>query len=162
MLKALGIILVFLAFVFTGLFFSYKQLLVLKSLKRAELFLYNIILCLQNGHMTVEKILETAGENGDEISKNFVKNISLNKLSEAPKAAKICGFSVITTVYEILEEVFFVLGRYSAEEQIKEITFCREKLQNFYSKNEENIKNKAKLFAYCGFFGGIAAAIIMI
>ena len=162
MLKTLGIIFVFSAFVFCGFYFSRKELAVLKSIKRAEQFLYNIILCVQNEHMTVIDIFKTAEKSGDAATKAFLQNIDINHLEDAPKAAETSGFSANKTVTEVLCEVFFVLGRYSAEEQIKEISFCRKKLLQLYEKNKDVSENKAKLCIYIGFFCGISAVVILI
>ena len=161
-MKTIGIILIFLSVFSFGIFFYIKNISVLKSIKRAEEFLGVILLGIKSERMTVSEILLNAEENSDYITKRFLKSIEPKSLNNAVKTAEECGFSRSKKVSEILDSAFSVLGKYSYDDQIKEIGFCREKLLKLYENAEENLKTKAKLAAYSGFFGGILAIIMFI
>ena len=161
-MKTIGIILIFLSVFSFGIFFYIKNISVLKSIKRAEEFLGVILFGIKSERMTVSEILLNAEENADYITKRFLKSIEPKSLKNAVKTAEECGFSRSKKVSEILDSAFSVLGKYSYDDQIKEIGFCREKLIKLYENAEENLKTKAKLAAYSGFFGGILAIIMFI
>ena len=161
-MKAAGILFVFLSFTFAGFYYYIKNISVLKSIKRAEDFLSTVLLCLKDEQMTVSEILLTAKENSDFETDIFLKSIEPYNLKNAAKMAEKCGFSKSKAITEILNKVFSVLGKYSNEEQIKEISFCREKLNNLYKKTEEETKQRAKLSAYSGLLGGFLAVILLL
>ena len=62
----------------------------------------------------------------------------------------------------ILKEAFSVIGRYSAEDQISEIEFCRKKLNEIYLKNENEFRSKSKLSKSFGVLAGAFLIIIFI
>lgn len=161
-MKTFGILFVFISFSFAGIYFYIKNISVLKSIKRAEEFLSMVLLYLKNEQMTVSEIFENISKNADFETKKFIKNIRPNSLKDSAITAEECGFSRNKTVTEILNKVFSVLGKYPYEEQIKEINFCREKLNDLYIKSEDGTKQKAKLSAYSGLLGGFLAVIFLI
>ena len=160
-MKLVGIVMIASALSAGGFFAGEKYFSVLKGIDRADKLLGNIILGLQSERMTIEEIFENAVKTGDETTKNFIENLSPQETGNAAKIAYECGFCKNDTANSILSEAFFVLGRYSAEEQVKEIEFCRRKLKNLYEKSEEPFLMKAKLARYSGVLAGIFAAIVL-
>lgn len=161
-MKTVGIVLIFLSVFSVGVCFSKREISVLKSIKRAEDFLTKIILNLKNEHLTVSEILEKIRFDSDSETKRFLDSIRPEDLESAAKSAFLCGFIKNKTAASIFYEAVSVLGKYEINQQLEELEFCRQKLRLFYEKNENDIKTKAKLFAYCGFFGGILVAIMLV
>ena len=58
-MKLIGIILIFLSVSFVGYEIGNKYISELKGIKRAEILLKNIILCLENENMTLKEIGES-------------------------------------------------------------------------------------------------------
>lgn len=161
-MKLLGIMFVFVSVFSIGLVFSKRQLSVLKGIERAEKHLGNILLDIKNEHLTTAEIFNKICTEEDFETKEFFSLISPEKLNDTSKIAYQCGFIKNKTAADIFGEAFSVLGKYSVEDQEKEIEFCRNKLNFLYKKSEDEIKTRAKLIAYSGFFGGILAAILLI
>ena len=160
-MKLIGIALIFSSATAVGFFISDKYLSMLKGIKRADILLKNIILGLQNERQTLSQIFENASACGDEKTKQFIAIIKIRDLENIGKSASECGFCSNSTANSILSEAFFVLGKYSAEEQIKELSFCRSKLQALFEKSEETLYMKAKLSRYSGVLAGAFFAIIL-
>lgn len=160
-MKILGIAFVFSATSFAGFFAGERYLSMLKGIKRAESFIANVILGLQSERQTLTEIFESTANSCDEQTKKFIDMLDLKSLGDASKKASEYGFCSEKTANSILSEAFFVLGKYSAAEQIKELEFCRSKLASLYEKSEENFRSKAKLSGYSGVLAGIFLAIIM-
>lgn len=161
-MKALGLVLVFISFFSVGLFFSKRQIFVLKSIKRAEDFLNSILLNLKNEHLTVYELIEKIRRDSDFETKKHLESVTPENLLNFGKSAYSCGFIKNKTAASVFYEAISVLGKYGIDEQTDEIEFCRNKLRSLYEKSEENYKSKARLYAYFGFFGGILAAIFLI
>ena len=158
----LGIILVIVSFSTLGFYLADKKLSVLKSIKRMDKLLEIIILSLESERMTLEEIFENNSFYNDKSTSDFLSKLSPSDFSNVSNIALECGFCTNKTALSILDEVFFVLGKYSSDEQIKEISFCRNKLNSFFEKINDEILSKAKLLKYSGFFAGITTAIILI
>ncbi len=158
-MKLVGLVAVLIAAGAAGFYAGDKYLSVLKGIKRTDRLISQIILGLQSEHQTLGEIFENASENGDLSTKNFLQNISVSNLAEGAKIAKKCDFCRDKTAIAILSEAFGILGKYSAEQQIEELNFCRNKLRALYENSEEQILAKAKL-SRC--FGILAGAFIFI
>ncbi len=160
-MKIIGIIIVFITVSLLGIFAAQKQLSVLKSIKRTEGFIGKLLLCIKNKHMTIDEMFDFIKKDCDMSTEIFLNNISSKEIQNASSIAKKCGFSEDKTVLSIISEVFSVLGKYSADEQISEIELCRQKLLSLYEKNETDLKIKAKLAINSGFLLGSLAVILL-
>ncbi|MBQ7874841.1 MAG: hypothetical protein IJ306_06780 [Oscillospiraceae bacterium] len=159
-MKLFGITMIFAAAAAAGFLAEEKYLSMLKGIKRAENLMVNFILGLKSERLTLSEIFENAVSSGDEKTKRFIMNIPLQKLEDAPEISEKCGFCNDRTANSILGEAFCMLGKYSADEQISELEFCRNRFRSLYEKNEEPYKMKAKLSRYAGILSGIFFAII--
>lgn len=161
-MKLFGICFILFSFSAIGFFFGNGYISMLKDMKRAELLVKNIILFLKNENMTVSEIFENCINFGDRETKLFLSELQKNRCSDISFLAEKSGFSKNKTVNFLLEEIFFVLGKYSTEEQIRELEFCRSKIINLFEKEESDFKAKAKLFKSMGILSGIFISILII
>lgn len=161
-MKTLGMIFLFLSISFFGFYIAEKYISVIKDLKRVELFIKNVLLCLESENMTVDEIFEFIKKSGDKNTNNFLDSISRKDFSQISKKSTDTNFCKNKTANSILEEIFSVLGKYSAKEQIKEISFCRNKIHAYYEKNERSFFEKAKLSRYSGILAAIFSVILFI
>ncbi len=161
-MKILGLLMVLVSACGIGFYIGEKYISQLKGVKKAEKLVGNIILGLQSERLTLSEIFENIAVSGDLSTQSFIENLSFNNLSTVSKTAEESGFCCDKEAILILNEAFSVLGKYSAEEQIKELLFSREKLKRLYEKNEEDIKNKAKLSRCSGALAGVFIFIVLI
>ena len=161
-MKYIGLFMIFCSVLFIGLNRAQKEKDVLKSIKSTESIVSKMILLIKNEHATTDDILSYIKHNSDLSTRKFIENLSLEKLSHSSKIAKECGFSNDTTVLSVISDVFGILGRYSADEQLKELEIAREKLKTYYNTIESDIKTKASLFAKSSLLCGILAVILLI
>lgn len=161
-MRILGILFILFSVSFTGFEIGNRYLSELNGIKRAERFLKNIILCLENENMTLREIFENSVILCDGKTKEFVSELNKNGKSDICEKALKTGFCKNKTAALVLEEVFSVLGKYSSEKQIREISFCRNKLNNLYNQNEDILRSKSKLAKISGILAGAFFAIILI
>lgn len=161
-MKYIGLFIIFCSVSFFGLYRAQKEKNVLKSITAMESIISKMILCIKNEHATIDDIFSYVKCNSDLSTKNLIDNLSPEKLSNARDIAKECCFSNDETVLSIIFDVFGILGRYSADEQIKEMEFAREKLINYHNSIESDIKIKAKLILKSSLLCGILAVILLI
>ena len=161
-MKILGIILLFLSVSFFGFYIAEKYISEIKDLKRVDLFIKNILFGLESENMTVNEIFEFEKNSGDKKTKDFLDSISPKDFEKINEKAFETNFCKNKTANLILNEVFSVLGKYSAKEQIKEISFCRNKILSYYDKNEKLFLEKAKLSRYSGILAAIFSIILFI
>lgn len=150
-MKFFGMIFIFSAFVMTGFYAGEKNTSALKDMESAHCFIKNILICLKNEHMTISKIFDFASNYGDDRTKNFIKQYKIDKSK---------NFCSSKEVNDIINEVFFVLGKYSIDDQLREIEFCREKLKNLYDSNIKKQTEKAKLCRRFGILFGFLSVIL--
>lgn len=160
-MKITGLIFIFAAFSATGFYFSEKYISLLNDIKRADLFLKNLIFGIKCEHMTVYEIFKEIIKNCDKKTKNFLSDISPENFEKISEYSEKSGFCKNKTANSILEEAFFVLGKYSASEQEPELEFCRGKLKALYEKNEHDFLSKAKLSKSFGILSGLFAVIVL-
>lgn len=160
-MKIIGAILILSASLYSGFIMADRFINKLKSMKRAENLLKNVILALRKENMTVSEIFGYAsfydGNTGV-----FLEEIIRNRFSDIGKTAKECGFCSDVSVNRIIAEAFSVLGKFSAEEQIKEIEFCRERINGIIEKKEEQLTAKANLCRKAGIISGVFFLIIFL
>ena len=161
-MKTAGLILIFSALASTGFYFSEKYLSLLNDIKRTENFVKNLLLGIKSEHMTIYEIFNEINRMGDKKTKKFLTELSPEKFEKISEYSEKCGFSKNETANSILEEAFFVLGKYSASEQETELEFCRNKLKTLYEKSESDFRSKAKLSKSFGILSGIFAVIVFI
>lgn len=161
-MKYVGLFIIFCSVSFIGLYRAQNENNVLKSITAMESIISKMILCIKNEHATIDDIFSYVKCNSDLSTKNLIDNLSPEKLSNARDIAKECCFSNDETVLSIISDVFGILGRYRADEQIKEMEFAREKLRNYYNSIESDIKIKAKLMLKSSLLCGILAVILLI
>ena len=161
-MKYIGLFIIFCSVSFFGLYRAQKEKNVLKSIKSTESIISTIILCIKNEHATIDDIFSYIKHNSNSSTGIFIDNLTPEKLSNAKEIAKECNFSDDETVLSIISDVFGILGRYSADEQIKELEIAREKLKTYYNSVESDIKTKASLFAKSSLLCGILAVILLI
>ena len=161
-MKILGIFFVLFSVSFAGFEIGNKYLSELSGIKRAEIFLKNIILCLENENMTLTEIFENSVILYDKKTEDFIFELHKYGTSEITEKAVKTGFCSNKSAVSVLEEVFAVLGKYSAEKQIREISFCRNKLNDLYNNNENLFKSKSKLAKISGILTGAFLSIILI
>ena len=161
-MKFIGIFLIFFSFSLFGFSLGNKYLSMLKDMKRAEIFIKNIILFIKNENLTVEEIFENCISCGDKETKKFLSELRDSHDGNISFLAEKSGFSKNKTVNLLLEEVFYVLGKYSSEEQIKEFEFCRSKIKNLFEKEEKDFTDRAKLCRNLGILSGLFVSIMII
>lgn len=161
-MKIIGILFLFISILFFGFYLSEKYISILNDIKRADRLLKNIILGLESENLTVKEIFEFSKKSGDEKTLCFLNSISPKDFCKITKKSVETGFCKDKAVNSYLEEAFFVLGKYTAYEQIREINICRNKINDYYKKEEKTIYEKAKLSGYSGIFAGILAVILFI
>ncbi|MBR3962908.1 MAG: stage III sporulation protein AB [Oscillospiraceae bacterium] len=161
-MKIFGLALLFSAFLYSGFFIGSRYISALKEIERSGNLLKNIIFCLKKENMTVSKIFETCSLESDGETKNFILSLSPKNFDNIEILSAKTNFCKVKSANRILQEAFSVLGKYSADEQLSEIEFCRKKLINLYEKSEEPFKSKAKLFRYFGILAGAFFVIIFI
>ena len=160
-MKLAGILFLFCFISSIGFEIGSGYISLIKDIERVELFLKNIILCLENENMTVGEIFENCYASGDEKTKLFIISVQNNNFEKASKSAFECGFCNNIEVFPILDEVFAVLGKYSAAEQIRELGFCRNKLKNIHHENKKTLCSKARLSRYSGVLAGAFISILL-
>lgn len=161
-MKLIGISMIISACSLLGFAVAKEYNSVLNGINRAEKLIKTIIFCLHNEHMSIPEILSYIYSVGDNKTKNFIENIEFSSLGNIEETAIKCGFCKDETANSILREVFSVIGKYSAKEQIAELEFCRNKLNRLYENNAEIIKNKAEFSRRFGILAGIFIAVIFI
>ncbi|MBQ3531800.1 MAG: hypothetical protein IJA05_07780 [Oscillospiraceae bacterium] len=161
-MKILGIILLFFSVSSFGFLVSENYVSLLKDVKRVDSFIKNILLGIESENMTINEIFDFTENSCDDKTKNFLSSVIPENFKNISEVAYITNFCKDRTVNSILEEVFFVLGKYSAAEQIREINFCRNKINTYYQKIEAPFLQKIKLLRYSGVLAGMFAAIIFI
>ena len=161
-MKLCGILFLFISISSLGFFISEKYISKLKDIQRVDLFIKNVLLGLENENMTINEIFEFIEKSCDDKTKNFLYSSSPENFKKISEIAYTSDFCKDKTVILILDEVFYVLGKYSAAEQIKEINFCRNKVISYSQKKENSFLEKAKLSRCSGVLAGILAAIMFI
>ncbi|MBQ3501723.1 MAG: stage III sporulation protein AB [Oscillospiraceae bacterium] len=160
-MKIAGLLFLFCSVSALGFEIGSRYISMLKDAKRAELFIKNIILCLENENMTLGEIFENCGKTCDEKTGKFIFSLSERNTKDIGKTALECGFCRNIDVIPALEEAFFVLGKYSAAEQIRELTFCRSRISNIILEHEKPLLLKAKLSGYSGVLAGAFLSILL-
>lgn len=161
-MKLIGIFIIFSACSLTGFMYSQKYKLKIDEIKRAEVFIKTIVFCLKNDHMSTPEIFDCIYSSCDETTKKFVESIRKNCFNNIEETAKECGFCCDKSTIQILNEAFFVFGKYSAEEQIYELEICRNKLKSLYEKNFDSLSTKSKLSLRFGVICGLLFVLILI
>ena len=161
-MKTAGLFFIIFSFSATGFYLSSRCLSILEDIKRAEIFIKNIILFLKNENMTVDEIFKNCIEFGDSKTKNFLNEVKKNNFKNIAYLSEKNNFSKNRTVNLILEEIFLILGKYPAEEQIKEFEFSRLKLQDLLKKEEPDLVSKSKLCKNSGILLGFLISILFI
>ena len=161
-MKFYGLILLFSAFSLVGFLKANSYLSSLKDIKRAEFLIKNIGMCIKKENMSVGKIFEICSLECDEKTKIFLDSISPKDFGNVIFFSQKSNFCKDKTANRILQEAFLVLGKYSAAEQLSELEFCRKKANELYSKSENDLLSKAKIFKYSGILAGIFLVIILI
>ncbi len=161
-MKLIGIIMAAFSCSCAGFLAAQKYNTVLKGIIRTEKFIKNIILCLQNERMSIPDMLDYISSFSDEKTRLFICNLYGFDFTDIDKMAFECGFSEDETANLMLKEAFFVLGKFSAEEQINELVLCRNKLVNYIEKVSGILENKAKFAKRIGFICGIFIVVILI
>lgn len=161
-MKIIGMVFVFVSISYSGFHISEIYLSVLKDIKRADTLLKNMILGIESENMTLKEIFDLCIKNGDEKTKSFLEKIVPGNYEHASETASSTEFCRNKDVCNILDEVFLILGKYSAMEQIREIEICRNKIKAYYDKNEDKFREKAKLSKYSGILAGFFAVILFI
>lgn len=159
-MKLAGIVFLFFSVSLFGFEIGNRYISLLKDIERAEVFLKNIMLCLENENMTVGEIFENCGNFCDKKTNDFVSALQSRESETVSETALKCGFCKNKAVFPVLEETFSVLGKYSAAEQIREIGFCRNKLKNIFKEHENLLRSKAKLSRYSGVLAGAFLSIL--
>lgn len=161
-MKLAGLIFLFCSASLCGFFTGNRYINMLKDISRAENLLKNIVLCLKKEKMTVYEILENCSLLCDSKTKMFLSKLSPKTFYDADFLSNENKFCSEKNVNYILKEAFSVIGRYSAEDQISEIEFCRKKLNEIYLKNENEFRSKSKLSRSFGVLAGAFLIIIFI
>ena len=161
-MKLTGIIMIMFSCSCMGLLYAQKYNAVLKGITRTENFIKNIILCLQNERMGIPDMLDYRSSFSDDKTGNFISFLYDFKFDNADEIALKCGFCADKTANEILKEAFFVLGKFSAGEQINELEICRNKLSVYREKISEELKDKAKFAVRMGLICGAFFTVILI
>ncbi len=161
-MKYLGLVFLFLSTASMGFFVSNHYICRLKEIRRSEILLKNIILCLKKENTTVPLIFKNCSDICDNETAKFLSEILPDNFSNINALAVKNGFCSNKITNIILQEAFSVLGRYPTNEQITEIEFCRKKMNEFYSKNEEKFISQAKLSRSFGILLGAFFVIILI
>ena len=154
-MRVLGIAFLFGASIFTGFYIAENRLSILKDYIRIENLLKNIILGIQSENLSITEIFKNIKKHCDNKTACFIENIDFKNFTDFE-------LSDDKNANEILKDAFSVLGKYSAKEQIKELEFCRIRINELYLKNEKDIFLKAKLSKYSGVFCGMFFVIILI
>lgn len=161
-MKIAGIILIIISFSYIGYVLGEKQLSVLKEIERTDKILKNIILGLKDKKKTVFEIFDEIKAFSDKETIDFLNSIYKNNGTSIEQKAKETGFCYSSSITSVLEDIFSVLGKYTSDEQISELEFCREKLKNKYSEIKGPAFEKAKLYKYSGILSGIFTAVLFI
>ena len=161
-MKILGLIIIFTVLTILGFSKAKDCISSLEDMKRAEFLLKNIVFCLKKENMPVNRIFDSCILECDGKTKDFLLSVSLKNLNNIGIISEKTGFCSDKKVNSVLEEVFSVLGKYSAEHQITEIEFCRKKISGIYEKSEKDFLSKAKLFRYSGVLAGLFFVILLI
>ncbi|MBE6899218.1 MAG: hypothetical protein E7479_00920 [Ruminococcaceae bacterium] len=159
-MKFFGIVLIFISVSLIGFEIGNKYLSELGGIKRAEIFLKNIILCLESENLTLTEIFENCKKSGDKKTEDFIFLLFKNGMSDIEQNAAESGFCTNKSALSVLQETFFVLGKYSSENQIREISFCRNRLNDLYAQNEVLLKSKSKLIRISGILAGAFISIL--
>ena len=161
-MKIIGIMMIALACSTSGFVISQKYIEVLKGVQRAEDFIKNIIICIRNERMSIPDIFNYLFSFSDDYTKRFIDILVEFDFKNIDKKAFESGFCNDKTACKILREVFLILGRLSAEEQIKELEFARNKLTVYREKIYDELINKAKFSKKIGVISGVFIAVIML
>ena len=161
-MKLIGIILIFLSVSFVGYEIGNKYISELKGIKRAEILLKNIILCLENENMTLKEIFENELVLFDKKTEEFICELNRHERKNVAQNAIESGFCNNKSAALVLGEAFSVLGRYSSDDQIREISFCRNRLNDILKQNEPIIKSKIKLARISGILAGSLISILFL
>lgn len=165
MMKIVGILFILVASCGMGWEFGQQHLSELKKIKNADAVLTTILTGLENGRQTVHEIfyqIESSAD--DEQAKIFeqVEKSFKNGETFFHTDGERLLFGKDPTVLENIRCTFSVLGKYSAEEQIAKIQFCRENIRNRYRILDEPFRQKAKLFQSLGVLGGLFLSVILL
>ena len=146
----------------SGCMISQKYIEMLKGIWRTENLIKNIIICIQNERMSVPDIFDYLYSFSDDNTKKLIGILSEFDFNNIDKKALESGFCYDKTSCGILKEAFLILGRLSAEEQIKELEFARSKLSVYREKISDELINKAKFSKKIGVISGVFIAVIML
>ena len=163
-MKILGLVLIILSAFGLGLYINSYYLSELKKMQNAEEILTTLILGLENGNQSLKELFINLKKD-EQLAETFSlieKNIRLGKEPFAKKSAAELGFGHDREVAENLWKAFFVLGKYSASEQVEKICFYRENIRNRYRIQNDPLHKKAKLSRSMGLLGGLFLAVILI
>ncbi len=161
-MKLIGIILIFLSVSFVGFEIGSKYISELKGIKRAEILLKNIILCIESENMTLKEIFENDIVLYDKNTEEFIFELNRYERKKVAQKAIESGFCNNKSAVLVLEEAFSVLGKFSSEDQIREIGFCRNRLNDIYKQNEPIIKSRIKLARISGILAGSFISILFL
>lgn len=163
-MKILGLVLIISSAFGLGLYVNSFYLSELKKIQNADEMLTTLILGLENGNQSLKELF-IALKKDEKLAETFSfieENIRRGKEPFVRKNAAELGFGHDREVAENLWKAFFVLGRYSAPEQIEKIRFYRENIQNRYRIQNDPLHKKAKLSRSMGLLGGLFLAVILI
>lgn len=165
MMKIVGILFILVASCGMGWEFGQQHLSELKKIKNADAVLTTILTGLENGRQTVHEIFYQIESSADDeqakIFEQVEKSFKSGKTFFHTDGERIL-FGKDPTVLENIRCTFSVLGKYSAEEQIAKIQFCRENIRNRYRILDEPFRQKAKLFQSLGVLGGLFLSVILL
>lgn len=165
-MKIIGIVFIFCSLSAAGIAVGENYISVLRSIKRAEIFLNTLLIGLENGRLSVMEMLKNASFSYDEETKAFADMLEANFKSEGGNIKResilksdFCKDKIASL--SLLEAVD-ILGKCSAEEQIEKIKFCRENIRKRYDAAFILYNQKAKLSRSSGMLAGLLAAVILI
>ena len=164
-MKLLGIVLVFLSFVFCGIAASKKYLSLTEGIEKAEKLINTIIDGILNDRSTMEEILQRAkgmDEKTDVFIDAVLKNSEGKRIMLKKEIASETGFCSDDYTNKLLQEAFDIFGKTTAEEQISRLKHIR---GGIIIRREELLQpslQKAKLSRSFGIIAGLLAAVILL
>ena len=164
-MKLLGIVLVFLSFVFCGIAASKKYLSLTEGIEKAEKLINTIIDGILNDRSTMEEILQRVkvmDEKTDVFIDAVLKNSEGKRIMLKKEIASETGFCSDDYTNKLLQEAFDIFGKTTAEEQISRLKHIR---GGIITRREELLQpslQKAKLSRSFGIIAGLLAAVILL